>query len=66
MQAALAELPNVEHVTHDAGTDTFVVRHTGQLADAARAVEGRVILRWARRGLEQVARKLRRVTVSRR
>ncbi|MBI5567018.1 MAG: hypothetical protein HY870_19120 [Chloroflexi bacterium] len=62
MKAALSELPNVSEVTHDAGTDTFVVRHTGQLTDAARAVNGKVLFRWARRWLEALARKLRRAT----
>lgn len=59
MKAALAELPNVSEVTHDAGTDVFVVRHTRPLADAARAVEGKVIFRRARRWLEQLAWRLK-------
>ncbi len=59
MQAALAELPTVESVTHDAGTDVFVVRHAGPLDDAARVVAGKVIFRRARRGLEWLARRLK-------
>ena len=55
MQAALAELPNVEAVTHAAGTDRFIVRHSGQLDDAACAVDRRVIFRDVRRWLERIA-----------
>ncbi|MBP7688728.1 MAG: hypothetical protein KA765_12500 [Thermoflexales bacterium] len=47
-------------MTHDAGTDTFIVHHRGQLADAARAVERKVIFRFARRWLAALASKLRR------
>jgi hypothetical protein len=48
-------------VTHDAGTDRFVVRHTGVLDQAARTVDRRVIFRFARRWLEKIARRLGRV-----
>jgi len=50
----------VSEVTHARGTDRFVVRHTGPLDEAARAVNRKVLLRRARRGLEQLARVWRR------
>jgi len=50
----------VSEVTHERGTDRFIVRHTGPLAEAARAVDRKVMLRGARRGLERLARVWRR------
>jgi hypothetical protein len=52
----------VEEVTHEVGTDTFIVRHTGVLDQAAQSVDRRVIFRFARRWLEKVARRLGRVS----
>jgi hypothetical protein len=52
----------VESVTHAAGTETFIVRHSGELIHAAQAVDRKVIFRSARRRLEKAARGLRRVT----
>jgi hypothetical protein len=60
VRAALAELPNVNAVTHTPGTDRFVVRHAGPLHEAARAVDRKVWLRFARRGLEWLARQFSR------
>jgi hypothetical protein len=52
VKAALAGLAGVTSVEHEVGTDVFVVRHDGELDDAAKAVDRVVILKWARRGLE--------------
>lgn len=65
MRAALAELPNVSAVTHSPGTDRFVVRHAGPLDEAARAVDRKVWLRFARRGLEWLARQFSRLRADR-
>ena len=60
MQAALAELQGVTSVEHEAGSDIFVVKHTGVLNDTVSAVERIVIFKWARRGLEKIGRVLQR------
>jgi hypothetical protein len=49
----------VDSVTHDAGTDTFVVNHIGSLNEAAQSVDRRVIVRFARRWLEALSHKVR-------
>ena len=60
MRAALAELPHVREVTHTPGTDRFVVRHAGPLDGAARAVDRKIWLRFARRGLAWLAGQFNR------
>jgi hypothetical protein len=60
VQAALAGLDGVDAVEHEAGTELFVVKHHGKLNAAVQAVDGVVILRWARRGLEKLGQQLQK------
>ena len=55
MSAALAELPHVEAIEHVAGSDQFTIKYRGELSNAAVAVDRIVIVKWLRRGLEQLA-----------
>ncbi len=58
MKAGLAGLQGVTSVEHEAGTNTFVVRHVGQLGGVVEAAESVVLLKWARRWLERMGQRM--------
>ncbi len=57
MKAGLAGLRGVMAVEHEAGSDVFTVRHSGQLNGATEAAERVVLFKRARRWLERISRR---------